>query len=101
LVAGALIHVAEPPQTRREVVERDHTKNVGKRPLDESGKDPVNEDHEKILRAAVPLRDSGRRHCERSEAICAERFWIASAFAPRASADKSALRPSQRRNAKR
>jgi hypothetical protein len=56
-------------QARREVVERDHTENVGKRPLDASGKDPVNEDREKILRAAVSLRDSGFRHCERSEAI--------------------------------
>jgi len=36
----------------------DHTENVGKWPLDASGKDPVNEDGEKILRAAVSLRDS-------------------------------------------
>jgi hypothetical protein len=48
LVAGALIHVAEETQTRREVAERDHTENVGKWPLDESGKDPVNENGEKI-----------------------------------------------------
>jgi hypothetical protein len=38
-------------------VSRDRTENVGKWPLDESGKDPVNENDEKMP-ATVPLRDS-------------------------------------------
>ena len=58
MVAGALIDVAEVTQTRREVVDRDHTKKVGKWPLDESGKNPVNEDSEKFSRAAVSVWDS-------------------------------------------
>jgi hypothetical protein len=83
LVAGALIHVAEQPQTRREVVERDHTKNVGKRPLDESGKDPVNEEGEKISArpchygtAVVVIASEAKQSRDRST----ERLWIASAL---------------------
>jgi len=38
-------------------VSRDRTENVGKWRLDESGKDPVNENDEKMP-ATVPLRDS-------------------------------------------
>jgi hypothetical protein len=60
----------------------DRIRSVGKRPLDESGKYPVNENDEEIFAhlgaklAASPASSNSRycaeafsRHCERSEAI--------------------------------
>jgi hypothetical protein len=44
-------------------------RSVGKRAHDESGKHPVNEDDEEMLRVPVKLRVLVPRHCERSEAI--------------------------------
>jgi hypothetical protein len=62
---------------------RARSESVGKRPLDESGKDPVNEDGENFrARRAITGQPSSSLRAQRSnpENLSGKRFWIASAL---------------------